>query len=114
MKPMCLHFQMEMVLDGPVHLFFSNNYENMHILAIINYFDVAVMLLLIYHSQHFKSECSVSTQPKNADIVGNMNTIGAEILYTCEPGYVNEGKDGAECLPSGLWSEQPSCVAGMI
>ncbi|XP_060560030.1 CUB and sushi domain-containing protein 3-like isoform X2 [Ruditapes philippinarum] len=39
-----------------------------------------------------------------------MNTIGSEIMYTCNPGYVNIGQDSAKCLTHGVWSNQPDCV----
>ena len=62
-------------------------------------------------------DCSSPVAPWNGSLESFTNTTeGSEVLYSCNPGLVPEGKMRAVCTRNG-WSPNPadlSCSVGML
>ena len=62
-------------------------------------------------------DCGAPVVPRNGSLESYTNTTeGSEVLYSCDPGLVPEGRMRTNCTRNG-WSPNPaalSCSVGML
>ena len=55
-------------------------------------------------------ECSVLAPPEHGSVSGNGRTVGDEVTYSCDDGYIIQEDSYSVCLPHGGWSaDTPIC-----
>jgi hypothetical protein len=61
-------------------------------------------------------DCGILGNPSNGDVSApEGTTFDNKAVYSCDEGYILNGRETRLCLSTGLWSSTaPTCVKGIV